>query len=290
MIVRTKTPRNLWSALAGVLHVLLIVPVIVPVPVAEAREKPPLARAQPTQGTAFILATTGIDYTRPGVAVRLARDGEGEAIAWDAVDGDRLPFGADDEQSRLVVLAPAYVIPVRVLPELGVSSDAAMTFARRTPARVIVVPWRLVEAPSSREFVAALAAAKEFLVIVAAGDGDGRFTHTHAGYAGLDHVVTVGALTPGDAVGERSRKGTADVTLVPPAASREAPGMATATPRNSSEAAILLVGQLLCYKAKLAEAKSPAEAKKILLALAQIDGQTGVPLLEDCTRGGVRMR
>ncbi len=42
-------------------------------------------------GTAIGLVTTGIDYTDPEIAARLARDGEGEAIGMDLVDGERLP-------------------------------------------------------------------------------------------------------------------------------------------------------------------------------------------------------
>lgn len=43
-------------------------------------------------GVAVAIIGPGIDYTWPELAVRLARDGEGEIIGWDFVDGDRRPY------------------------------------------------------------------------------------------------------------------------------------------------------------------------------------------------------
>ena len=40
------------------------------------------------------ILTTGIDYTDPAIAARLARDGEGELIGWDFTENDRRPFAA----------------------------------------------------------------------------------------------------------------------------------------------------------------------------------------------------
>ena len=53
-------------------------------------KKPKLPPGLDPGGVAIVLLTTGIDYTKPELAVRLARDGEGELIGWDAVDGDKI--------------------------------------------------------------------------------------------------------------------------------------------------------------------------------------------------------
>lgn len=45
-------------------------------------------------GFAVAVVGEGIDYWRPEIARRLARDGEGEIIGFDLVDGDRLPYAA----------------------------------------------------------------------------------------------------------------------------------------------------------------------------------------------------
>src|SRR2546421_11885627 len=55
-------------------------------------KKPPLQPGRDPGGVAIALVTTGIDYTVPEVAQRLARDGEGELIGWDLEDQDRKPF------------------------------------------------------------------------------------------------------------------------------------------------------------------------------------------------------
>lgn len=55
-------------------------------------KKPPVPPGRDPGGVAVALIGTGIDYTLPAVARRLARDGEGELIGWDLQDEDRKPF------------------------------------------------------------------------------------------------------------------------------------------------------------------------------------------------------
>jgi subtilisin family serine protease len=116
---------------------------------SEAR-KPRLPPGRDPGGVPVAVLGAGVDYQRPSIAERLARDGEGEAIAWDAIDGDALPFedagthrgrSAPGEAGTAMVLrllseAPRVrLIPVRV-PENDLASGLA--FALRTPARIIV--------------------------------------------------------------------------------------------------------------------------------------------------------
>ena len=48
-------------------------------------------------GTAIAILGDGIDYTKPVIAKRLARDGEGDLIAWDFVDNDIRPYAKDGQ-------------------------------------------------------------------------------------------------------------------------------------------------------------------------------------------------
>lgn len=240
-------------------------------------EKPPVAPGVPLAGPAVIMLTTGIDYTKPSVARKLARDGEGDLVGWDAVDRDRRPYGTDPDQSRLVEIAPVRVMPVRVNVDDPASLVEAAAFVRRTASRVVVVPLPLLTRAESPE-VSALLGSKDLLIVLAG--------HTDASQVLApevrERVIMVGAL----AAAGSPASGTAglDVILLPPAAAREAPGDGERAPRNAAEAAILFVAQLSCRRAELAAAKDPRDAKRILLSLARKEPGGGPPVLEDCTR------
>ncbi len=90
-------------------------------------------------GEAVALITTGIDYRVSEMAKRLARDGEGEIIAWDFADGDNRPFeaGAADAAGASLIRASKgqrWVV-VRVDAGRPDTLAKAMAFIARTPAR-----------------------------------------------------------------------------------------------------------------------------------------------------------
>lgn len=94
-------------------------------------------------GIAVAVVSTGIDYTQPQIAARLARDGEGEIIGWDFTDGDALPFDASRNghgtalASMILAEAPgSRLVPVRIGPG---SLTRALAFIGQTPAQVVVV-------------------------------------------------------------------------------------------------------------------------------------------------------
>ena len=67
----------------------------------EAQEaKPRVPPGRDPGGVAIALIGTGIDYTIPEVAQRLARDGEGELIGWDLEHKDRKPFDKSKGSTR----------------------------------------------------------------------------------------------------------------------------------------------------------------------------------------------
>lgn len=134
---------------------------------------PLLAPGRDPGGTAVAVITRGIDYTRPDLARVLARDGEGEAIAWDTVDGDRRPFAKDDRETDFALAAAregaVRLVPVRTLPTDTASLAKAIAFAASTPARIVVVALER-EAPGDKEVPGALpvviAAAKRFEAVL----------------------------------------------------------------------------------------------------------------------------
>lgn len=97
-------------------------------------------------GPAVALISEGIDYTVPQIAARLARDGEGEPIAMDLIDGDVTPY-ADPAASGGTAMAVALLnahpgirlIAVRASPADPSSLINAMLFVSRTPARVAAI-------------------------------------------------------------------------------------------------------------------------------------------------------
>src|SRR5262245_39161047 len=93
---------------------------------AAQQRKPPLPAGRDPGGVAIAFIGTGIDYTLPLIAQRLARDGEGELIGWDVVDNDNRPFrtsvaaGTGPEQDgdltrvvRAIGTSGRRVVPVR---------------------------------------------------------------------------------------------------------------------------------------------------------------------------------
>lgn len=132
-------------------------------------------------GAAVALLSGGIDYTLPAVAARLARDGEGEIIAWDFERNDNRPFdrsrGASPEAwggdataiaSGILKEPGVRLVVVRVLPGDPVALARAVVFLSQTPARIVVVPMRSVRKQDWEPFAQAAAHFKDMLFIVAA--------------------------------------------------------------------------------------------------------------------------
>jgi len=160
-------------------------------------EKPPVPPGRDPGGSAVALIGTGIDYTLPHIAPRLARDGEGELIGWDLQDQDRRPF----DQSRgtapsewggdgtllasLIVGAPTVrLVPVRVDPGDPVELARALAFVAQTPARVAVVAMGSPSRPHWEAFRQAAQRFKDVLVVVPAEPA-------YPAALGLDNVLAV---------------------------------------------------------------------------------------------------
>lgn len=122
---------------------------------------PPLKPGRDPGGVAVAILADGFDYTQPELAAVLARDGEGEAIAWDAVDEDGRPFLAEGrgtaEALAVAGQGGARIVQVRVDKEEQASLARGIAFAAQTPARIVFAP----HAARDAEGRAVLAAAAE---------------------------------------------------------------------------------------------------------------------------------
>ena len=159
-------------------------------------------------GVAVALISTGIDYTLPALARRLARDGEGEIIGWDIVDKDNRPFdrskggapvnwGGDGTATAGALLgdgAGVRLVAVRVNPAEPVTLARAVAFIAQTPARIAVLAMWSGQREDWEPFRQAASHFKDVLLIVPAGEG------AEAAYPaalGLDNILAVQAAGPG---------------------------------------------------------------------------------------------
>lgn len=145
---------------------------------AHAKDPPVPPGADPG-GVAVALLSLGVDYTRPEVAARLARDGEGDLIAWDLVDSDNRPFPAPPEPGpstgdavalALIRAAPGVrLILVRLDSRDPATLARAMAFIGRTPARIVIVSPPGLDAAHWEPFRQAVAYFNSLLFITSPG-------------------------------------------------------------------------------------------------------------------------
>lgn len=177
---------------------------------------PKVPPGQDPGGIAIALIGAGVDYTSPKIALRLARDGEGELIGWDVIDNDRAPYPApapisgrggsagiaeksgststsalssqsaqpsEDDTETAVLMLEAYangrLVPIRTQPGDAQALAKAIAFATGTPARIVVILQPLDNVPLRLVMRQASERFKDHLFIVA-GYGSGADAPTPA--------------------------------------------------------------------------------------------------------------
>lgn len=127
-----------------------------------ARKPAPLPGVDPG-GVMIALVGPGIDYTRPGLAERLARDGEGEIIGFDLVNRDRRPFCRVEceaqTEASLALLKSAPSSRIAVFKVDG-GSLAAAALQMAVTAKAAIVVLDLPDDPQTNALL--LAAADRF--------------------------------------------------------------------------------------------------------------------------------
>jgi hypothetical protein len=178
---------------------------------AQRSADPRIPPARDPGGVAIALLTTGLDYTQPDIAAVLARDGEGEPIAWDLVDGDARPFlpspnatppaaGGDGTLLMHALAAgtkgAVRIVPVRIDPMRPAMLAQALAFVARTPARIVVVPMWSADRETWEPFRQAAERLRNVMIVAAAGDGDTDLDREpiYPAALGLANVLVVTAI------------------------------------------------------------------------------------------------
>lgn len=232
---------------------------------ALAAEEPPVPAGEDPGGVAVAVVDSGINYTLPHVAGRLARDAEGRLLGRDFADGDRRPYdvvpGGDapaaghhgtSVASILLREAPA----ARIAPYRFHASDYE-SFARivahmaEGPARIAVMALGGYRERDWEPFRRAAAAHPEILFVLSAGN-DGRDIDEEPVYPAafdLANAIVVassddfGRLPPASNWGRKSvdisTPGERITTRDHTGAIREASGSSYAVPRIAALAARL---------------------------------------------------
>ena len=257
-------------------RLLLAVVVLTLAAPAVAEDAPRVPPGRDPGGVAVALIGSGLNYTRPELASRLARDGEGELVGYDFVTNDVRPFqrlsgelqssAACSSGTGLAALmlreAPdARIVPIRVDGAPAMQWGRAVAFTAETPARIAVLIASNPERADWEPFGRAAAHFAEILFIAAAGmqgadlDREPRFPAA----LGLANVLVVtatdahGGLVPGANRGAR----TVDVAVPAPAADGDASSCAAAR-----------VAALAARLVALEPALKGAQLKARLVALA----------------------
>jgi hypothetical protein len=260
---------------------------------APAEVKPPLPPGRDPGGVAIALLTTGIDYTDPEVAPRLARDGEGELIGWDAADADNRPFAARGGSANWggdgTLLARALggpgrrLVAVRVSPTDPASLARAVAFIAATPARIAVVPmWSSAKA-AWEPFRQAALQHGELLLIAAAGD-EGKDIDREPVWPAAFQLANVLVVTaPPRASGEADSAPSGGARLVDAVV---AGGEGRSPPANTSLAAMLAADALAgCWPQLLAARRGGALKVALLAEVAKVQGTAKKPVIAGCAQG-----
>lgn len=157
---------------------------------ADPKTDPPVPPGKIMGGIPVAVIGAGIDYTRPEIADRLLRDGEGEIVGFDFADSDRRPYSteADANATAGIVLAEGQttqIVAVRTGPFDAFSLGRALYYAGRTPAKIILIDAQLMDTRSTqplldpRSVIMLGKAARYFrdkLIVLPAGDDDRDLT------------------------------------------------------------------------------------------------------------------
>ena len=257
--------------------------------VAQGR-KPKLPPGMDPGGVAIAILSTGIDYPSADIAQRLARDGEGELIGWDLVDGDNRPFNAKAADTpaawggdgnallRAIGQPGRRVVPVRIDTRDPVSLAKAVAFVAHTPARIVVVPMWTAKADEWAALGMAMRGFVDLLFIVAAGD-DGRDIDREPVWPaafGHGNVLVVSAPVS-DSAAPATRANTGGKTVSAVVEGTE----------NSRMAAVAAADALAgCWPQLLQRHRGEALKRALLAEAAKTRPGSGTPLIERCGAGG----
>ena len=148
-------PRLFDTARVFPVLVAVVATLLHSAPSALANDDPKVPSGRDPSGIPVAIIGPGIDYLAPDVSSRLARDGEGDIIGWDFIDGDLRPYEAPETctprsgcdaatapRSRASQLFLAEANRSRLIVLRTKDGDrgqfaSAVSFASKSPARII---------------------------------------------------------------------------------------------------------------------------------------------------------
>jgi hypothetical protein len=241
-------------------------------------------------GIAVAIIASGIDYTQPFIAARLARDGEGELIGWDLVDNDRRPFEEHDGLEKANTAGRGTAMPQTLLsraPDIRIapfridtddvqSVHKGLALAAMTPAKIVVLDLKSSTAAAwatVREDV--IRSGGKYLLVVAADEGGSDAyrikEHLAPPLDDLDSLLIVTAcVRDGGAVaGAPDAPSNAEIAVnVDASASEGLPSYAIADQPPAGLASAEVAAMAVRLLAKNAN-QTPAQLKTAILAVAK---------------------
>lgn len=228
---------------------------------------------------------TGVNYTLPFIAKRLARDGEGDVIGYDFQDDDLTPFdahpGAEGNTPRRHGTSVASVLlreaPTSRLQPYRYAAGNPGSFAEivqqiaYTPARIVAMPLGGYRKEDWEPFREAANAAPDVLFVVSAGN-EGKNIDKEPIYPaafGLPNVLVVAATDAFGRFPSESNVGEETVHISAPAENIEAIGFDGG--RVSVSGSSFAVPRIAALGARILDKKptiSTADLKAALIAFA----------------------
>lgn len=232
---------------------------------AASEREPPVPPGTDPGGVAVALIDTGVNYTLPAFAGRLARDGEGRILGFDFHDNDAKPFDLAPGQpaangrrhgtsvaSVLLREAPrARLIPYRYRQPFSENLAEIVAHIARGPARIVSMSFGGYKREEWEPLARAIAAHPELLFIISSGN-EGRNVDLAPIYPAafaLPNVLVVASSDPFGRLPPASNWGPKTVDISTPGeripaidftgADKEVSGSSYAVPRIAALAARL---------------------------------------------------
>lgn len=170
-----------------VLRALSVIIVLIPIGALAGMREPSVPHGKDPGGVAVAIIDSGVNYTLPPVANRLARDKNGEILGYDFQDRDKRPFdlvpGQKPESGRhhgtrvagifLREAPAARLVPYRYRAHSFETFGEIVEAIAKCPARIVIMSLGGYQKGDWETFYKAATAHPELLFIISAGN-DGR--------------------------------------------------------------------------------------------------------------------
>jgi hypothetical protein len=240
-------------------------------------ENPKVPPEKDAGGVPVALIGGGLDYTRPDMVKRLARDGEGNIVGWDFVDDDIHPFSRDEEANReaqqLLATPGVEIVPIRVPQGAHDAVAKAAAFLSRTEVRTVVVLPASDKPEDWQLFVKAATHFKDLLFIAPYRNPRGWKPGAQASAAAFPAALSLPNVLSVAQAGDTAAA--ADVAL----AASDGAGEPMSPPASAS---VLAASLATCHAGAIGSGDGAARKAAIIAKLAKPRSISKVPVVEAC--------